>query len=586
MFSKLLALTFFIGGLFTATGFAAPPTNDNQANAQVIAGATGTFNGTTFDATREAAESAHDFNRTVYRTVWFLWTAPESKPVSFRVSSTTGFDAALAAQPVAPLEDGTRNNNTNGNLPRIEFEAIAGVQYRIVVGLFNDANAQGGNFTLEWAQSGAPTNDNFAAALNLEQLTEGSVAVSTQNATNETGEPVHIGNTSKSVWLKITNSTATDVSLTFSTGQSVYHLLDTTLSVYTGNTLAALTPVVKGDNLPAGNPRSRVTFLAKAGVTYRIAVDLRTPATSNNVIVKWETSRVSNSTDFATRMGSTAEIYYDNATDITVFRPSNGTWYWLDSSNNAFRSAQFGANGDTPVPADYDGDGRSDLAVTRNAGGSKIWYISNSFDNSFRGVQWGLADDKAMPGDYDFDGRMDIAVYRPSNGFWYVLRSKDNQLMAIQFGATGDIPVSGDFKGTTSGADFAVFRPSNGTWYVTDGTNFIAFQFGQQGDKPVPAQYEIFDDKTDFAVYRPSSGAWYYLRSVDNSFGAVQWGASSDIPQPGNYNSNANEPADFAVFRPSNNTWYILKTALTQTQFVQFGAPGDILASSASQLSQ
>lgn len=181
---------------------------------------------------------------------------------------------------------------------------------------------------------------------------------------------------------------------------------------------------------------------------------------------------------------------------------------------------QWGQIGDIPIAGEFGG-----FTVYRPSEG--IWYITqNSSENPFRAVRWGLDGDKPVPADYDYDGISDIAVYRPSTGMWWILRSSDGGYFAVRFGIASDIPLTGDFDGDGF-ADFTVYRASEGNWYqlLTTG-GFRAVKFGLATDSPVPGDYDG-DGRHDIAVYR--EGFWYLLQSTEG-FKAVQWGLPGDVP--------------------------------------------------------
>ncbi|HSK74121.1 MAG TPA: VCBS repeat-containing protein, partial [Pyrinomonadaceae bacterium] len=231
----------------------------------------------------------------------------------------------------------------------------------------------------------------------------------------------------------------------------------------------------------------------------------------------------------------------DGRTDFSVFRPSTGEWWYMQSSDGNDRSFPFGTSTDRIVPADYTGDGVTDIAFFRPS--TNQWFILRSENLSFFSVTFGAAGDIPVPADFDGDGEGDLAVFRPSESNWYINRSSGG-LTIVRFGTDSDFPVPADYDGDGA-ADLAVFRPSVGEWWIlrsSDGES-RAFRFGSSTDKPVPADY-TGDGRADIAFYRPSTGEWFVLRSEDNSFYSAPFGESGDIPVPGDYDGD--ERDDFA----------------------------------------
>jgi hypothetical protein len=120
-----------------------------------------------------------------------------------------------------------------------------------------------------------------------------------------------------------------------------------------------------------------------------------------------------------------------------------------------------------------------------------------------------------------------------------------------------------DFDGDRK-SDIAVYRggatPSDPSfWYILRSSDnmFQPIQFGADSDVIVPGDWNG-DGTTEVGIYRPSNMTWYTSTNPAINYGAFQWGAVGDIPVPGQY--DADNKTDIAVFRPSNGNWYIRKS--------------------------
>lgn len=213
----------------------------------------------------------------------------------------------------------------------------------------------------------------------------------------------------------------------------------------------------------------------------------------------------------------------DGKGDIAVWRESEGVFYYLQSSNGAFVSRQWGIPGDEPVARDYDGDGKTDCAVVRRAGSALHWFVLESSTNAFKGYNFGLATDSPALGDYDGDGHFDLAVQRrdTANMVFYITKSSTGELVTKQLGFSTDFFAPGDYDGDGK-TDIAVVRGIYGNeveyeWYIMNSFDnsirSLAYGKYDKRDFITPADYDG-DGKTDISVWRVSDSTFYVDKST------------------------------------------------------------------------
>ena len=138
----------------------------------------------------------------------------------------------------------------------------------------------------------------------------------------------------------------------------------------------------------------------------------------------------------------------DRLADPAVYNQVTGLWVIYSSKNiGQIMTRIFGGNGYLPVSADYDGDGLADPAVYAPSTAEWQAWLSGSLATQGCYTWWGGVfgdiNGTPVPADYDGDGKTDPAVYYHATSLWEIFRSTRSYQSVIwgPFGNHDFIPV-------------------------------------------------------------------------------------------------------------------------------------------------
>jgi hypothetical protein len=263
----------------------------------------------------------------------------------------------------------------------------------------------------------------------------------------------------------------------------------------------------------------------------------------------------------------------DKVADIAFFDEENKIWHIVNGKTNEEKEIDlknsllkdYQVSGSlVPMPSDYDGDSKTDIALFNRTNGD--WLILKSSDSTNfvtrNGQSW---PELSLVADLDGDLKADYSCHNLADNRWPTLLSTQNYVYSAKVLSTQpvDVTIYSDIDGDKK-ADYIVFRSTEAVFYVylssKDYKN-VKVSLGEQTSVLVPEDYDG-DGKKDLAVWLPEKGEWKIMFSTNLLMNMKEESLIS-------YTASCNLPSD--VTDPN-----VAQTNTCVDKTVSLGAPGDI----------
>jgi uncharacterized delta-60 repeat protein len=234
-------------------------------------------------------------------------------------------------------------------------------------------------------------------------------------------------------------------------------------------------------------------------------------------------------------------------------------------------------------PADYDGSGKTNLAVYLAAQGEFAYRPTNGGPDVL--VPFGLpgiGQTIPAPGDYTGSGQTEIAAYLPSLAIYAYRPANGGPDVLESFGIAGpgqSIPAPGDYLGTGVD-DLAIYLPAFGAFAIRNPAGgpdeIVPFGFAGMG-QTIPAPGDYFGTgQTDIAAYLPSIGSFAIRNPAGGPDEIIPFGipgAGNSIPIPGDYDDSGK--TELAVYFPKLGVFAYRPADGGPDVIIPFGSAGD-----------